>query len=202
MENSLTYTNPPYECEMNCIKNQKIVEKALEKYQTWLDECDLKESIDIFKKFTEFHDEYTTCMGLFYYKELGILFDSPLQDYLLSKNPKSLIPLIPLKLYTDNLTQDEKDQGYERISHLGDGVLGLCFDKPLESEVEITFHIRNSEWKENIVVPKGTVNYKLPRFICTLWLQNSPLLVKGITSGTTLLGTLMSQDMECITHLK
>ena len=190
MENTLTYNNPPYECDMTYSTNQKV----LEKYQTQLEECDLKESLDVFKKLSETLGEGPAGIQLMLHKESGKEYNSPLYTYLSSKNLKTIIPIIPLIIFTDDLTQSEQDQGYQIVSRLGDGVVGLCFDKPLESDLEITFYVRNSEWKETLVVPKGTVIYKLPRFICNFWLQFLPLLVKGMIPGATLLGTYISQD--------
>ena len=190
MESTLTYNNLPYECDMTYSTNQKV----LEKYQKQLEECDLEESLEVFRKLSETFSKGVAGIQLLVYKDSNKRYDLSLYNYLSSKNLETIIPIVPLTCFTNDLTLSEQEQGYQQVARCSDGVVGLCFDKPLESDLEITFHVRNSEWKETLVVPKGTVNYKLPRFICILWLQCSPLLFKGMITGTTLLGTYMSQD--------
>lgn len=186
MENTLVYNNPPYECDMTYPTNQQV----LKKYQTWLEECDFQESIDVFKKLKEKYNEDTVCRHVLSYKVLDgppESVDTPVDDYLLSKNPKNIIPLTPLHLH-------EHDQEYKRVSLDSHGVVGLYFDKPLNFDLEITFYICNPKWKDTIIVPKGTINYKLPRFICIFWLPYTPLLIKGMIPGSTLMGTIMEID--------
>ena len=195
MENILLYLLSNHNTDY--LKNQKI----LKKYQTWLEECDFKESINVYKKGTElFGETNTICSHLtLFYKEdafLPVSNDPMFCNYLSSKNRQSLMPLIniPLKVSTDNLTQHERDQGYEPLPHIGDGIVGLFFDKPLESDLKITFYLPDLDWKESYTLPRGTFYYKLPQIIFTFWFLQNRMLIQGIIPGTTLVGTIISLD--------
>lgn len=198
VDNNHNNNDPPYECNINYLNNQKTIEK----YQTWLDECDLQESIDIYNKGLDMMRiiDKSTCHisvpGLIVLGwklgETPNLSDLTFFDYLLTKNKNNIIPLVSLNLTTNNVPQQELDQGYKEITHLCDGIIGINFDKPLESDFEITFHVLYSNWKQTLIIPQGTVNYKLPKFLCSFWIQRRRLLVKGLISGSNLLGTFLT----------
>ena len=198
MESTLTYDNPPYECNMYNLKNQQV----LEKYQIQLEECDLQESIDVYEKGLAIMNiiDTNTChisvLGLIVLGwKLGQtpnLSDLTFFNYLLTRNKNSIIPIVFSTFITNYIPQQELDQGYKEITHLCDGIIGVSFDKPLESDLEITFHVLYQNWKQTLTIQRGTVNYKLPKFLCSFWIQQRRLLVKGLISGSKLIGTFLT----------
>ena len=197
MENTLFLNALPYDCDMTNLKNQQVFEK----YQTWLEKCDIQESIDACNKGLNIFEEFIKGpLNVLTYKERGCLSvsqypeDRDYCDYLLSKNKKNLMPLLKISLKNNIMNQNDRDQEFNRMLRTGDGIIGLCFDKPLESELDFTLYASGSKWEETLLIPHGTLYYKLPRFICTDWLKSFPLKVKGTIPGTTLLLTVMSPN--------
>ena len=181
-------------------------QSIFQKYEKCFEQCDFKESIEVYEKGIEIYGksnfdenlsspDFFTLINKTRDKLLGLKTSRTFRDYLSSKNQSLIMPLKKLQLKNDFLTESEREQGYTSVSYTSDGIVGIYFDNPLQSDLEIEFHVRNTIYGSSFVIPKGTIHYKIPQIIFTFqFTLLDQMLVKGMIPGSTLFGTIVSQD--------